>query len=476
MKISLRIFLGYFLIVGLAAYFVLQIFVNEVKPGVRQSMESSLVDTANTLAQLATPDMQNGAIANGQFSQALNAVGALPSSAQISGVSKKTFNYRVTITDAFGTVIYDSRKLDVGKDYSKWNDVYLTLRGKYGARSTRDNPNDDRTSVMYVAAPIKQGNKIIGVLTVSHPNMSVQPYIEKSQKKILQQGAVLLALSFGVGLLASFWLSRSIGRLHRYASSVASGEAAVLPELGNNEMGDLGKALETMRRQLDGKHYVEQYVQTLTHEMKSPLSAIRGAAEILQENPAEEDRQRFVDNIQQQSQRLADLVDKTLALAAVEYRQNENKRVQLDVVSICQELNQHYQNNRNKKNIHVNFDMSANTAVVLGDAFLLKQAIQNLIDNAIDFSHADARVEVKLQERRQHIEIRVRDVGVGIPDYAKDRLFERFYSLPRPETGQRSSGLGLSFVYEVAQLHHGSIQLDNQQEGGVEALFTLPRS
>jgi two-component system, OmpR family, sensor histidine kinase CreC len=476
MKISLRIFLGYFLIVGLAAYFVLQVFVNEVKPGVRQSMESSLVDTANTLAQLATTDMQNGTIASGQFSQALQAVSALPSSAQISGVSKKTFNYRVTVTDRLGIVIYDSKKLAIGKDYSKWNDVYLTLQGKYGARSTRDNPNDDRSSVMYVAAPIKQGNKIIGVLTVSHPNLSVQPYIEKSQKKILQQGGILLGLSFVVGLLASYWLSRSIGRLTRYASAVASGEDAVLPDLGNNEMGDLGKTLETMRRQLDGKHYVEHYVQTLTHEMKSPLSAIRGAAEILQENPAEEDRQRFLGNIQQQSQRLADLVDKTLALASVEYRQNENKRVSLDVSEICRELGQHYQASTNKKNISVNIDIKALSAHVLGDSFLLKQAIQNLIENAIDFSHAEGKVDMQLQENGSYYEVRVRDWGVGIPDFAQDRLFERFYSLPRPESGQRSSGLGLSFVQEVAQLHQGSIQLSNHPESGVEAILLLPKN
>jgi two-component system, OmpR family, sensor histidine kinase CreC len=475
MKISLRIFLGYFLIVGLAAYFVLQVFVNEVKPGVRQSMESSLVDTANTLAQLAVSDMRNGSIATGQFSQAIKAVDALPSSAEISGVSKKSFHYRVTVTDHLGTVVYDSRGRDVGKDYSKWNDVYLTLRGKYGARSTRDNPNDDRSSVMYVAAPIKHNNKIIGVLTVSNPNLSVQPYIEQSQKKILRQGGILLALSFAVGLLASYWLSRSISRLTRYASAVASGQAAVLPDLGKNEIGDLGKTLETMRRQLDGKHYVEQYVQTLTHEMKSPLSAIRGAAEILQDNPNDVDRERFTTNIQQQSQRLADLIDKTLALASVEYRQNENKRVMLDMIPVCLELQHYYQQSRNPKNSLIDFDFHVISANVLGDAFLLKQAIQNLIENAIDFSHANGKIHVQLSETTAHYEISVRDWGVGIPDYAQERLFERFYSLPRPESGQRSSGLGLSFVQEVAQLHQGRIQLENQTDGGVKAVFSLPK-
>ena len=95
MKISFRIFLGYFLIVGLAAYFILQVFVNQVKPGVRQSMESSLVDTANVLAQLATHDLKNGVIADGEFSRAISSAKTSRYKAGISEYMKEVFNYRI---------------------------------------------------------------------------------------------------------------------------------------------------------------------------------------------------------------------------------------------------------------------------------------------------------------------------------------------------------------------------------------------
>ena len=72
MKIGLRIFLGYFLIVGLAGFFVMRVFVNEVKPGVRMSMEDTLIDTANVLAQLATKDLHEGHIGDGEFARAVN--------------------------------------------------------------------------------------------------------------------------------------------------------------------------------------------------------------------------------------------------------------------------------------------------------------------------------------------------------------------------------------------------------------------
>lgn len=480
MKISYRIFLGYFLIVGLAAYFILQVFVNQVKPGVRQSMESSLVDTANVLAQLATNDVKKGIINQGEFASAVRSAKTSRYKAGISEYMKEVFNYRIIITDEKGIVIYDSDNADVGKDFSRWNDIYLTLRGQYGARSTRSDPDDERSTVMYVAAPIMDGDKLIGVLSVANPNASIQPFIDKSQKNILKQGWILIAASFLIGLLVTFWFTRSLDRLGKYAKAVSAGERVVLPDLGRNEMGELGDALDTMRKKLDGKQYVEQYVQTLTHEMKSPLAAIRGASEILEENPAEADRMKFLDNIRTQSLRLSEMIDKMLALASVEYRQNEIEKKPVNLGLLCTEVLNAFGQGANKKinskKITLQHDDLLGSAVIEGDAFLLTQALQNLLDNAIDFSPEQGVIHLSIGSDQSHYYIKIRDQGAGIPDYAISRLFERFYSLPRPDTGQRSSGLGLSFVKEVALAHKGEITLVNHPEGGVLASLSLAKA
>jgi two-component system sensor histidine kinase CreC len=160
MTISLKIFLGYFLLVGLAAWFVLTIFVDEVKPGVRQAMENTLVDTANVLASLASNEVKTGKIQSGNFSQAIKAYLANPSTANIWGVHKNATDYRIYITNTQGIVIYDSANIALGQDYSRWNDVYLTLRGKYGVRSSPVVAGDAHgDSIMYIAAPIKDGKK-----------------------------------------------------------------------------------------------------------------------------------------------------------------------------------------------------------------------------------------------------------------------------------------------------------------------------
>ncbi|KAF1055572.1 MAG: Sensor protein CreC [Stenotrophomonas maltophilia] len=133
MRLGLKLFLGFFLIVGLAAFFVMRVFVNEVKPGVRQAMESTLVDAANVLAELAAPDLKEGRIASGAFTRSLARARLRDPKAMVWRFPKRALDYQVTITDARGIVVYDSTGQSVGRDNSRWNDVYRTLRGEYGA-------------------------------------------------------------------------------------------------------------------------------------------------------------------------------------------------------------------------------------------------------------------------------------------------------------------------------------------------------
>lgn len=120
--------------------------------------------------------------------------------------------------------------------------------------------------------------------------------------------------------------------------------------------------------------------------------------------------------------------------------------------------------------------MAASDQAVLGDAFLLRQAVINLLENAIAFSPDGGTVQLRTQLEDGQVQLLVEDRGSGVPDYAIERVFERFYSLARPQTGQRSSGLGLPFVREVARLHGGDVRLRNRDGGGAIATLRLPTS
>ncbi len=123
MRIGMRLLLGYFLIVAVAAWFVLSIFVQEIKPGVRRATEGTLIDTATLLAALARDDVLSDSPANGKLAQAFAQLHNRPFNANISGINKVRNEYHVYMTDAQGKVLFDSANQAVGQDYSRWNDV-----------------------------------------------------------------------------------------------------------------------------------------------------------------------------------------------------------------------------------------------------------------------------------------------------------------------------------------------------------------
>lgn len=471
MKIGLRILLGYFLVVGLAAYFVLNVFVQQVKPGVRATQEDTLVDTAHLLAAMVADDVKAGKVADSVLMERIRSVRKRSDDVNIAGFVKPDFNYRVYITDAKGIVIFDSSGADVGKDYSKWNDVYRTLRGHYGARSTRAVYGDDMSTVMHVAAPIRDGDKIIGVLTVAKPNSTVQPFVERSQQIILQRGALLLGLSLLIGGAFAWWLTHALRKLMVYIADVEAGRKASLPALGNNEIGTLGRALDAMREKLEGKEYVEELMQTMAHELKSPIAAIQGSAELMQEEMPAEQRRHFLGNILNQNARQKQLIDKLLALVRVEKQQHLAAPAPVSLRQLALQAREDCAVRLAARGITL--DVEVEDITLPADALLLRQALGNLLDNAIDFSPRAGTIALRVARRDDSAIISVRDHGPGIPDYAQERLFERFYSLPRPESA-KSTGLGLPFVREAVALHRGRVTVVNAPDGGVLAQVELP--
>jgi two-component system sensor histidine kinase CreC len=477
LSLTLRLFLVGSVLVFAAGWLALRQVQTEIKPAMRSSTEETLVDTANLLAELVAKDLQAGTLTQSDLPRVLDAFGRRSLNADIWGVRKAVVTHRVYVTDARGIVLLDSAGADVGRDFSQWNDVLKTLREEYGARTTNAVQGDDSTAVMHVAAPVREGDRIIGVVTVSKPTSSVQPYIERAQRRLLVLASLFVAGGLAIGGLLSWWLSSSIRRLTRYADAVTAGERPVMPSLPGGELNQLAAALDTMRARLEGKAYVERYVQTLTHELKSPLAAIHGAAELLRQEMSPAQRERFLTNIEVETARLTSLAERLLHLAQVEQRRDLEERVQLPLHELVDELLAGLASRLTVSGV------TASNAVprevqVSGERFLLRQALSNLVENAIEFTSPQGGIHItsrtsSLPSGAPAIVISVFNEGEPVPDYALSRVTERFYSLPRPGTGRKSTGLGLNFVQEVAQLHGGVFRLANEA-GGVRAELVLP--
>ena len=270
MRLGIRLLFAFFLINGIAAFFVLRVFMAEIKPSVREVMEDMMVDTANILAELASDDLAAGRLGaqapgapESAFARHVRNYASRPIDAAIWGLSKQTLDFRIYVTDAAGKVVFDSERKAVGDDYSRWRDVARTLRGEYGARASRDMETDDTSGVMYVAAPVRVDGRIAGVLTVAKPTRTVQRFIDRAERKVLKGGLLLLALSALVGMAVTVWTVWHVRRLRDYALSVqAPGDATAppppVPQVPG-ELGDLARAMDRMRERLQGRDYIEGY-------------------------------------------------------------------------------------------------------------------------------------------------------------------------------------------------------------------------
>ncbi len=481
MTIRTRIFLVYLLLIGGGYLYLFTSILGAIRPRYLESMEATLIDTAAYLAAVTETHLrEDDSIDVAPLRQAFDAAVARPLDAQIYTFHKTAVDLRLYLTDAAGRVLYDSEDgRDEGRDYSRWNDVLLTLQGRYGARATRLDPADEASLVIHVAAPVRRGDRVVGVLSLGKPTANINALVDAVRAKVLLAGALGGGLVIVTGLAFSFWITTPVEKLTAYARAVRDGRPASLPKrFAGREVGELRRAFDEMRAALEGKAHVERYTQILAHEIKAPLAAIRGAAELLAEDrgamPAPQ-RARFLQNLLNESARIQAIVEKLLQLAALEARRGLVDPAPVELRALLEERLAALEPMLRTRGVSVALD-APEPAAVVGERFLLAQAIGNLLQNALEFSPAGGSINVGLRPAASGgALVTVDDTGPGLPDYALPRLFERFYSLPRPDTGAKSTGLGLSFVREVAHLHGGEITLANRPVGGARATLSLAR-
>ena len=474
MRLGTRIFIAYLVIFAVCFYYPIERIAGDLRTRYVEGIEDPLVDQANILASWVSMDMEAGRFTPESLYAIFEHAYGRTLTARLYDLLKTRVDLRVYITDDSGRILFDSEdRLNEGADYSRWRDVQLTLRGDYGARTTRRNPEDPTSVVLYVAAPIVVQGRTAGVLTVGKPTTNVNSFLRIARPRIIKIGLVSAAAAIFLSLIVSFWLTQPIRRLTQYAHDIREGRRVKLPKLGRSELNEMGQAFEMMREALEGRKYVEQYVQTLTHEIKSPLSAIRGAAELMEETMPPEMRTRFLSNIRTEAARIQELVDRMLKLSELENRKDLEKVERVFFGALIRTVLENKETLCSQKGLTVTTSIDE-AASLKGDPFLLHQAASNLIQNAIDFSPTGGRIRIAVEGSGGTIGLIIEDEGPGIPEFARERVFEKFFSLQRPDTGQKSTGLGLNLVREVAVLHGGEIRLEDREGKGLRAVFRVP--
>jgi two-component system sensor histidine kinase CreC len=473
MSLRLRLLLLVLAVYAAGGYYLTHRALEQVRPRYLESMEETLIDTSVLLASVLETQLVDGRLEPAVLQNAFTAAQRRGFEAQVYTLRKTAVDMRVYVTDAKGIVVYDSAGVELGRDNSRWNDVQRTLRGQYGARSSRSIPGDNNTQVIYVAAPVRHEGRIVGVLSVGKPTNGVNELVRAARKKLIYGAlggglAVLVLL-----LLVVAWVIAPIERLTHYARSVRDGRAAPLPPLPGHTLRDLGTAFEEMRDALEGRQHVERYTQALAHEVKAPLAAIRGAAELLDEAMPADQRAKFLANIRNESARIQRIIERLLELSSLEARKQLRQTESVAAARLAEEAADVVRPAGVARGVSVAI-AEGPRAAVRGEVVLLREALVNLLQNAVEFSPSGGVVTLTWTMAKGVVSFEVEDAGPGVPDFALPRVFERFYSLPRPGSERKSTGLGLALVREIALLHGGEASLANRPEGGARATFWVP--
>jgi two-component system, OmpR family, sensor histidine kinase CreC len=319
-----------------------------------------------------------------------------------------------------------------------------------------------------VDAPIMRDAQTVGAVSVATRTVVMR-------RLLADLAPVVLVISLVLGAaaaLAATWIGRAIAapieKLTAFSERVSRGErTAAAPDVPGREMRQLAASLDSMRRQLDGRPFVETFAADLSHELKNPVAAIRASAEVLQEGALAEPEEatRFVVRIREATERIERLLRDLLSLARIEARGVEDYKP-VDMAALLRSAVDGTEQS-DRFSIEVVGDCR-----VRGDRTWLARAISNLLDNATVHSAPGSEVRASLQRLEGVVRFEVSNPG-SISAGQSRRIFRRFVTTRADRGG---TGLGLSIVMAVAEAHGGTVSLIASGPPSVRFRVDLPPS
>ncbi len=326
-------------------------------------------------------------------------------------------------------------------------------------------PSNEGGGVVSVDAPIRLRGTRVGAVRVVKPTVAMRNLLADFAPTVL-----VISLVLGTAAaLAAAWIGRAIAApieaLSVFGERVSLGERRGAPPIAfGREVTRLTRAIDSMRRDLEGRPFVETFATDLSHELKNPVAAIRASAEVLEESALEEpvEARRFVGRIREATARIERLLSELLSLARIEARGVESF-APVDLGELTRRALESLGDAQARIALHVSGDTR-----VRGDELWILRALVNLIENGLTHGNRGAPLSVEVS-RAEEDWVNLTIVSQGsISSHVRERLFQRFVTTRQDKGG---TGLGLAIVRAVTEAHGGQVELLNS--GPPEVVFRV---
>lgn len=390
----------------------------------------------------------------------------------------------IRVTDPAGTIVATTGE-ELGRSVARYEEVRRALTGEFvsalrwrGKNPPTPPPLDSisrGTRIrVFVAVPIIHGERVIGSVLLARTPWNIWQALYGKRAALLRGGLVLLAVVVAIALLTSFTIGRPVRALREQARRAARGEQGAVTPLrnpGTREIAELSETVAEMARTLETRaNYIADFAAQVSHEFKTPLTAMQGAVEMLREHGptmSPEERARFLDILERDTRRLAQLVRRLLELARADMTPAAAAET-ADVAAVLQAAAQRYREPELVSGLHLP-SQPLRAAI---PAETLESILGSLLDNVRVHGGPRATARLSAAAAGPDAEIFVRDDGPGISAANRPRVFEPFFTTAREQGG---TGLGLSIARSLTRAHGGDIELLPSARGTLFRL-RLPRA
>lgn len=329
--------------------------------------------------------------------------------------------------------------------------------------------------ILTVSAPIQKQKQVMGVVLLLRDGSELEKSIAEVRVDVFRVFLGALGITVMLSIYLSGLISRPLQRLAFAAEAVRQGKGRYIeiPDMShrNDEIGELSLALRDMTYALFTRmDTIERFAADVAHEIKNPLTSLRSAVETASRIKDEDNRQKLMDIIQHDVQRLDRLISDISSASRLDAELSREEMTRVDLPALMYRLRDAYKqplkrgdNDQDGEDTKILLDMPEETNLyVKGNRERLGQVFGNLISNALSFSPDSGRVFIRVIVQADRILVQVDDQGPGIPENKLHTIFERFYTeRPQHEGYGEHSGLGLSISKQIVEAHGGQIWAEN---------------
>jgi signal transduction histidine kinase len=410
----------------------------------------------------------------------------------------KDFALRLSSETGMRVMIFTNEKtLSADSNRSEYADINFTeLDNVLEGNRTYVIRQEQKSRFIYFAFPIMQQNIVLGEVILVYPMGNIDKQALNVQTYLMISFVLGLFIILIISLFLTSKITKPVVRLKKHAEKISSGDYSQrMPVRGTDEVSELSAAFNRMSEEiqiridiinsekqklnntLDELYRMQekqkQFISNISHELKTPMTTIIGYVDLLKTKQTPEVFKKSINYLESAGERLLRLVEDLIDLSLLTRSEFEIEPEQIDLSELVRDIAGQMSLKANKFDIEIETSLPQ-TCLIYADPVRIKQALVNILDNAIKYSHG-GKIIITVTIIGHFIHIKIQDTGIGIPEGMLQKIFEPFQRVDKARSRKLGgTGLGLAIVKEIVTRHGGSIDIQSCEGKGTTVTLSLP--